>query len=156
MDGAEVNRPYGQGPALVRGELAGVLGCRIAGLARPELLVEVEVAAVKGARAGIEWIGPDAVDPLDALRLVTGAPGAPAAGFAGGDERATCPRRLLSARSFTRNARRKANDSRAAATGRRSFRDVGTAVVDAHLHGTVGLTFVTSTRCRRAVCGGPR
>jgi len=27
--------------------------------------VEVEVAAVKGAHAGIEWIGPDAVDPLD-------------------------------------------------------------------------------------------
>ncbi len=39
------------------------LGCRIAGLARPELLVEVEVTAVKGAHAGIEWIGPDAVDP---------------------------------------------------------------------------------------------
>jgi len=29
------------------------------------LLVEVEVAAVKGAHAGLEWIGPDAVDPLD-------------------------------------------------------------------------------------------
>jgi len=28
--------------------------------------VEVEVTAVKGAGANIEWIGPDAVDPLDA------------------------------------------------------------------------------------------
>ena len=37
----------------------------VAGLAPPELLVEVEVAAVKGAHAGIEWIGPDALDPLD-------------------------------------------------------------------------------------------
>jgi hypothetical protein len=27
--------------------------------------VEVEVAAVKGAHAGIEWVGPDATDPLD-------------------------------------------------------------------------------------------
>jgi len=42
------------------------LGCRISGLARPELLVEIEVTAVKGAGAGIEWIGPDAADPLDA------------------------------------------------------------------------------------------
>jgi enamine deaminase RidA (YjgF/YER057c/UK114 family) len=38
---------------------------RIAGLARPELLVEVEVAALKGARDGIEWIAPDEVDPLE-------------------------------------------------------------------------------------------
>ena len=66
VDGAEVNRPHGQGPPWFAKSCPSSLGCRIAGLARPELLVEVEVAAVKGARAGIEWIGPDDVDPLDA------------------------------------------------------------------------------------------
>src|SRR5438552_308550 len=65
VDGAEQNRPYGEGPAWFAKSCPVSLGCRIAGLARPELLVEVEVAAVKGAHAGIEWIGPDAVDPLD-------------------------------------------------------------------------------------------
>ena len=64
--GAEVNRPHGQGPAWFAKSHPASLGCRVSGLARPELLVEIEVAAVKGARAGIEWIGPDAVDPLDA------------------------------------------------------------------------------------------
>jgi hypothetical protein len=34
-------------------------------LARPELLVEIEVMAVRGAGAGIEWIEPDTVDVLD-------------------------------------------------------------------------------------------
>jgi enamine deaminase RidA (YjgF/YER057c/UK114 family) len=66
VDGADQNRPYGQGPAWFAESCPASLGCRIAGLARPELLVEVEVAAVKGAHAGIEWVGPDAVDPLDA------------------------------------------------------------------------------------------
>ncbi len=66
VDSAEVNRPYGQGPAWFAKSCPASLGCRVAGLARPELLVEVEVAAVKGARAGIEWIEPDLVDPLDA------------------------------------------------------------------------------------------
>jgi enamine deaminase RidA (YjgF/YER057c/UK114 family) len=65
VDGAEQNRPYGQGPGWFEKSYPSSLGCRIAGLARPELLVEVEVAAVKGAHANIEWIGPDAVDPLD-------------------------------------------------------------------------------------------
>jgi enamine deaminase RidA (YjgF/YER057c/UK114 family) len=65
VEGAEQNRPYGQGPAWFEKSYPSSLGCRIAGLARPELLVEVEVAAVKGAHANIEWIGPDAVDPLD-------------------------------------------------------------------------------------------
>jgi hypothetical protein len=65
VDGVEVNRPHGQGPAWFANSFPASLGCRIAGLARPELLVEVEVAAVKGAHAEIEWIGPDAVDPLD-------------------------------------------------------------------------------------------
>jgi hypothetical protein len=40
------------------------MGCRITGLARPELLVEVEVTAVKGAGKGIESIGPDPIDPV--------------------------------------------------------------------------------------------
>ena len=62
---AKANRPHGEGPAWFAKSCPASLGCRIAGLARPELLVEVEVAAVKGAHAGIEWVGPDATDPLD-------------------------------------------------------------------------------------------
>jgi enamine deaminase RidA (YjgF/YER057c/UK114 family) len=62
---AQVNRQYGEGPAWFANSCPASLGCRVAGLARPELLVEVEVAALKGASANIEWIGPDAVDPLD-------------------------------------------------------------------------------------------
>jgi enamine deaminase RidA (YjgF/YER057c/UK114 family) len=65
VDSADVNRAHGAGPAWFAGSCPSSLGCRIAGLARPELLVEVEVAAVRGARDGIEWIGPDDVDPLD-------------------------------------------------------------------------------------------
>jgi len=65
VEGANVNRPHGEGPAWFARSYPASLGCRIAGLARPELLVEVEVAAVKGAHAGIEWIAPDAVDALD-------------------------------------------------------------------------------------------
>ncbi|PYN42925.1 MAG: hypothetical protein DME00_27955 [Candidatus Rokuibacteriota bacterium] len=65
VEGAAANRGHGQGPAWFAKSCPASLGCRIAGLARPELLVEVEVAAVKGAHAGIEWVGPDATDPLD-------------------------------------------------------------------------------------------
>src|SRR5438552_6291131 len=65
VDHAVVNRPHGEGPAYFAGSRPASLGCRITGLARPELLVEVEVTAVKGAGAGIESIGPDPVDPLD-------------------------------------------------------------------------------------------
>jgi enamine deaminase RidA (YjgF/YER057c/UK114 family) len=65
VDGARVNRPHGEGPAWFAKSCPASLGCRIAGLARSELLVEVEVAAVKDAQVGIESIGPDAVDPLD-------------------------------------------------------------------------------------------
>jgi len=65
VDGARMNRPHGEGPAWFAKSCPSSLGCRIAGLARPELLVEVEVAAVKGAHAAIEWVGPDAADPLD-------------------------------------------------------------------------------------------
>ena len=63
---AHQNRPYGKGPAPFAKSHPASLGCRISGLARPELLVEVEVSAVKGAGVGIEWIGPDAPDLLDA------------------------------------------------------------------------------------------
>lgn len=65
VHGAVVNRPHGQGPAPYAQGCPASLGCRIAGLARPELLVEIEVAAVKGAGAHIERIAPDAVDVLD-------------------------------------------------------------------------------------------
>jgi len=66
VHGAHQNRPYGEGPAPFAKSHPASLGCRISGLARPELLVEIEVSAVKGAGAEIEWIGPDAADPLDA------------------------------------------------------------------------------------------
>ncbi len=65
VDRAQVNRPHGQGPALFAHSRPASLGCRVSGLARPELLVEVEVAAIRGAGAGIASIGPDPVDPLD-------------------------------------------------------------------------------------------
>jgi enamine deaminase RidA (YjgF/YER057c/UK114 family) len=66
VHGAQQNRPYGQGPTPFAKSHPTSLGCRISGLARPELVVEVEVSAIKGAGAGIQWIGPDPVDPLDA------------------------------------------------------------------------------------------
>jgi len=66
VQGAQQNRAHGQGPTPYAKSRPASLGCRIAGLARPELVVEVEVAAVRGAGAAIESIGPDAVDPLDA------------------------------------------------------------------------------------------
>jgi enamine deaminase RidA (YjgF/YER057c/UK114 family) len=60
----QVNRAFGAGPAYFARSQPASMGCRIAGLARSELLVEVEVFAVKGAGQGIEAVGPDAVDPL--------------------------------------------------------------------------------------------
>jgi enamine deaminase RidA (YjgF/YER057c/UK114 family) len=65
VQGATVNRAHGQGPAWYARSHPASLGCRIAGLANPALLVEIEVFAVKGAAAGIEWIPPDPVDVLD-------------------------------------------------------------------------------------------
>ncbi len=62
--GAEV-RPHSELAPYYAGSCPASLGCRIAGLARPELLVEVEVMAVKGAGTDIEWIEPDAIDVLD-------------------------------------------------------------------------------------------
>ena len=67
VDAAQMNRASSQGPAWFAGSCPAALDCRVAALARPELLVEVEVTAVKGARAGIQWIGPDALDPVDGL-----------------------------------------------------------------------------------------
>ena len=66
VEGATINREYGPGPAWFESSCPASLGCRISGLARPELAIEVEVAALKGAHAGIEWIPPDPVDPLAA------------------------------------------------------------------------------------------
>jgi enamine deaminase RidA (YjgF/YER057c/UK114 family) len=66
VDGANVNRAPGEGPAWWAKSHPASLGCRVAGLARPGLLVEIEVTAVRGAGAGIEWIAPDPLDPLDA------------------------------------------------------------------------------------------
>jgi enamine deaminase RidA (YjgF/YER057c/UK114 family) len=65
VDGARVNRRHGQGPAYFANSRPASMSCRIAGLARPELLVEVEVLAVRGAGQGVDAIGPDPVDPVD-------------------------------------------------------------------------------------------
>lgn len=56
---AEQNRPHGEGPAWFADSRPVSMGCRIAGLARPEMLVEVDAWAVKGAHAEIEWLGPE-------------------------------------------------------------------------------------------------
>jgi enamine deaminase RidA (YjgF/YER057c/UK114 family) len=64
VEGVQQNRPYGEGPAWFAHSCPVSLGCRVFGLAQPELLVEVEAVACKGAHADIEWRGPDAVDPL--------------------------------------------------------------------------------------------
>jgi enamine deaminase RidA (YjgF/YER057c/UK114 family) len=65
VEGAKQNRAYGTGPTPFAKSHPASLGCRISGLARPELAVEVEVTAVKGAGAEIQWIEPDPLDPLD-------------------------------------------------------------------------------------------
>ncbi len=65
VEGAKQNRAYGDGPTPFAKSHPASLGCRISGLARPELAVEVEVMAVRGAGAAIQWIVPDPVDPLD-------------------------------------------------------------------------------------------
>jgi len=55
---AEQNRAYGEGPAWFKDSRPVSMGCRIAGLALPEMLVEVDAVAVRGAHANIEWLGP--------------------------------------------------------------------------------------------------
>jgi len=62
---ARVNRAHGEGPTPYARSWPASVGCRVSALARPELLVEIEVAAVRGARDGIEWMKPDPVDVLD-------------------------------------------------------------------------------------------
>ena len=59
VDGAERNRSYGEGPAWFAASRPVSLGCRIAALADPAMLVEVDAVAIKGAHADIEWLGPD-------------------------------------------------------------------------------------------------
>lgn len=54
----------GLGRRLRGARLAATL-VQVRGLARPELLVEVEITAVTGARQDIESIGPDPIDPVD-------------------------------------------------------------------------------------------
>jgi enamine deaminase RidA (YjgF/YER057c/UK114 family) len=61
---AQRNRAPGQGPAYFEKSRPAGMGCTIMGLARPELLVEIEIAAVKGAGKEIESIGPDPTDPV--------------------------------------------------------------------------------------------
>jgi enamine deaminase RidA (YjgF/YER057c/UK114 family) len=56
--GAEQNRAYGEGPAWFADSRPVSMGCRIGGLALPEMLVEVDAVAVRGAHADIEWLGP--------------------------------------------------------------------------------------------------
>ena len=65
VEGTKQNRAHGEGPAPFAKSHPTSLGCRISGLARPELVVEIEVTALRGAGAGIQWIGPDVADPLD-------------------------------------------------------------------------------------------
>ncbi len=55
---AEQNRPYGEGPAWFADSRPVSMGCRVAALAEPEMLVEIDAVAIKGAHAEIEWLGP--------------------------------------------------------------------------------------------------
>ncbi|MDD9928825.1 MAG: Rid family hydrolase [Rhodospirillaceae bacterium] len=56
IDRAEQNRPYGEGPPWFKDSRPVSLGCRISGLADPEMLVEVDAMAVIGASEDIEWL----------------------------------------------------------------------------------------------------
>lgn len=56
IDRAEQNRPYGEGPPWFENSRPVSLGCRIAGLADPEMLVEVDAMAIIGAHEDIEWL----------------------------------------------------------------------------------------------------
>lgn len=59
VEGAEMNRPHGEGPGWFANSRPVSLGCRIAALAHPDMVVEVDAVAIKGAHADIEWLGPD-------------------------------------------------------------------------------------------------
>ncbi len=56
---AEQNRPHGEGPAWFADSRPVSMGCRIAGLGMPDMLVEMDAWAVKGAHKDIEWLGPE-------------------------------------------------------------------------------------------------
>ncbi|MDP6874351.1 MAG: Rid family hydrolase [Alphaproteobacteria bacterium] len=56
---AEQNRAYGEGPAWFADSRPVSMGCRISGLAKPEMLIEMDAWAVKGAHKDIEWLGPE-------------------------------------------------------------------------------------------------
>ena len=55
---AEQNRAYGEGPAWFADSRPVSMGCRIDSLVLPGMVVEVDAVAVRGAHAGIEWLGP--------------------------------------------------------------------------------------------------
>ena len=53
---AEQNRPHGEGPGWFVNSRPVSLGCRITGLAHPDMWVEIDAVAIKGARENIEWL----------------------------------------------------------------------------------------------------
>lgn len=55
VDGVQQNRAYGEGPAWFSESCPVSMGCRVSALAHPDLLVEVEAIALKGAHANIDW-----------------------------------------------------------------------------------------------------
>ena len=54
--GAQQNRPHGEGTAWFKDSRPVSLGCRINGLAHPDMLVEIDAVAIKGAHRNIEWL----------------------------------------------------------------------------------------------------
>ncbi len=64
VDGAQQNRTYGDGPAWFAASCPVSMGCRVSALAHPDLLVEVEAIAMKGAHADIDWVEASPNDPL--------------------------------------------------------------------------------------------
>ncbi len=59
VDTATQNRSYGEGPAWFANSRPVSMGCRISELSQPELVVEIDAWAVKGAHKDIEWLGPE-------------------------------------------------------------------------------------------------
>ena len=57
--GTTRNRPYGEGPAWFADSRPSSLGCTIDRLAHPDMAVEVDAWAVRGAHADIEWLSVD-------------------------------------------------------------------------------------------------
>jgi enamine deaminase RidA (YjgF/YER057c/UK114 family) len=65
VDGAQVNRPTGRARRTSQAAAPRRWAAASWDSRRPELLVEVEVLAVKGAGQNIQSLGPDGPDPLD-------------------------------------------------------------------------------------------